>query len=167
MTRILPVAVLLWLGAAPALTRNVTAWPARAGQAPAPADWREAPAYLTLFAPSGSRAAAYHIYVSLHDIQTVLTEIERDAATLHPPGAWSPAALLPSDAFGQTGRYDRSKLARLYGAKRAMVARGPRGQAGQPAEAWTLISPYPSGDMQRLEPGTMLIVLDLGQLGAP
>jgi hypothetical protein len=42
-----------------------------------------------------------------------------------------------------------------------VVARGPRGAAGRPAEAWTLISPYPSGDLTRLEAGTMLIVLDL------
>jgi hypothetical protein len=130
-------------------------------------DWQEAPGYLRLFAPGGARAAAYRIYVSTADMETLLARLARDPSLLHPPGAWSPAPLLPSDAFGQTGGYDRSKIARLYGSTRAMVARGPRGSGGRPTEAWTLISPYPSRDMTRLEPGTMLIVLDLGQVGAP
>ena len=155
MTRILAPAVLLCLLAAG------TATP----QAPK-GDWREARVYLPLFAPSGPRAAAYHIYVTPLAIQTVLKEISSELSTLHAPGSWMPMAQLPSDAFGQTGGYDRSRLARLYGAARAMVARGPRGPA-RPTEAWTLISPYPSGDMQRLEPGTMLIVVELGHAGAP
>jgi hypothetical protein len=32
---------------------------------------------------------------------------------------------------------------------------------------WTLISPYPSGDMRRLEAGTLLIVVNLERSGAP
>ena len=124
--------------------------------------WREAPAYLALFAPSGPRAAAYRIYVTPLDLQTVLKQVSSDPAALHPPGSWLPIAQLPSDAFGQTGAYDRSRLARLYGATRATVARGPRAN-----QTWTLISPYPNGDMRRLEPGTLLIVMDLGRTGAP
>jgi hypothetical protein len=170
LTRILAAALLCLLAAGTATA-----------QAP-PGDWRDARVYLPLFAPSGPRAAAYHIYVTPLDIQAVLKQISSDSSTLHAPGSWMPTAQLPSDAFGQTGRYDRSRLARLYGATRAMVARGPRGSApstplgtspstafgaSRPREGWTLISPYPSGDMQRLEPGTMLIVVDLGHVGAP
>ena len=159
LTRIAALAALLCCGAAA---------PAKAGQGPPPADaWHEAPAYLRLFAPPGLRAAAYRIYLSPLDIDAVLKRLTTDLSLLHPPGAWSPAALLPMDAFGQTGGYDRSKVTRLYGSKRAVVARGPRGTPGRPTEAWTLISPYPRADMERLEPGTMLIVLDLGQSGAP
>lgn len=148
MTRILVGAVLLGFGAAVA------------AQAP-PGDWHDAREYLPLFAPPGARAAAFRISVSPRDLQTVLKQISTDPSSLHPPGAWQPVAQLPLDAFGQTGGYDRSKLARLYGARRPTVARGPWGSRGRPGEAWTLISPYPSGDMQRLEPGTMLIVLNL------
>jgi hypothetical protein len=129
---------------------------------PGPAgDWQEAPAYVPLFAPAGPRASAYHIYVSRLSIDAVLERLARDPSLLHPPGSWSTSAQLPGDAFGQTGGYDRSKLARLYGSKRAVVARGPRGPASRPSEAWTLVSPYPSTDLARLEPGTLLIVLDL------
>lgn len=140
----------------------------KAGQAPPPADaWREAPGYLRLFAPSGPRAAAYRMYVSPFDVETLLKRLATDLSLLRPPGAWSPEALLPLDAFGQTGGYNRSKLARLYGSRRTVVARGPQGVAGRPTEAWTLISPYPDSDMERLEPGTLLIVLDLVRAGAP
>ena len=150
MTRILVPAAFICLAATVA-----------GAQPPPAAAWQGAPGYLRLFAPSGPRAAAYRAYVSPLDINTLLERLATDSSVLHPPGAWSPAALLPSDAFGQTGGYDRSKLARLYGSRRPTVAHGPRGVAGRATEAWTLISPYPSRDMSHLEPGTLLIVLDL------
>ena len=128
--------------------------------------WRDAPGYLRLFAPSGSRAAAYRTYVSPLPLERVLAEVTTDPSAVHPPGAWSPTPVLPADAFGQTGGYDRSKLARLYGSRRPVVARGPRGVEGRATEAWTLISPYPSQDMGRLESGTLLIVFDLQSGGS-
>jgi hypothetical protein len=66
-----------------------------------------------------------------------------------------------AEAFGQSGGYNRWKLARLYGARRAKVARMPRVENGRVVEAWTLISPYPDPGLERLEPGTLLIVLRL------
>jgi len=154
LTRILVAAALLSMGTA--VTR---------AQAP-PGPWQEAPGYLRLFAPTGPRASAYRIYVSRLDIAAVLTRLATDSSLLHPPGAWSPSAMLLSDAFGQTGRYDRSTLARLYGSKRATVAHGPRARDGRAAEAWTLISPYPTRDLTALEPGTLLIVLNLEEAGS-
>jgi hypothetical protein len=146
-----------------AVQPEVTPKPAQPAKAEPPGAWIEAPAYVRLFAPAGPRAAAYHIYVSRLGITDVLARLAAEPSLLHPPGAWMPAALLPSDAFGQTGSYDRSKLARLYGSTRAVVAHGPRASAapGASSEAWTLVSPYPSRDMTRLEPGTMLIVLNV------
>jgi hypothetical protein len=143
-------AAMLWLGVA-----------AGSAQPPPTGMWQDAAGYLPLFAPSGPRAAAYRIFVTPLPLETLLPRIQQDVSLLHPRGAWSPAPLLPADAFGQTGRYDRSRLARLYGARRPVVARGPRGAGGRPTEAWTLVSPYPSRDLTRLESGTMLIVLDL------
>jgi len=141
---------MLWLGVA-----------ALRAQPPPSGAWQDAAGYLRLFAPFGTRAAAYRIFVTTLPIETLLGRLTQDPSLLHPPGAWVPAPVLPADAFGQTGRYDRSRLARLYGARRPVVARGPRGAAGHPGEAWTLVSPYPSLDLTRLEPGTMLIVVDL------
>jgi len=150
LRRMVVAAATLWLGVA-----------AASAQPPPAGVWQDAREYVPLFAPSGTRAAAYRIFVTPLSIETLLGRLAQDASLLHPPDAWSPAPALPVDAFGQTGRYDRSRLARVYGARRPVVARGPRGPGGRPAEAWTLISPYPSRDLRRLEPGTMLIVLDL------
>lgn len=140
----------LWLGAT-----------AASAQLPPSGAWQEATGYLRLFAPFGTRAGAYRIFVTTLPIDVLLGRLVQEPSLLHPPGAWVPAPVLPADAFGQTGSYDRSRLARLYGARRPVVARGPRGGEGRPSEAWTLVSPYPSRDLTRLESGTMLIVLDL------
>jgi hypothetical protein len=130
---------------------------ARASQPAAP--WRDAPEYLAVFAPAGERRLAYQAFVSPRDLDAVLRDAAADAGRLPAPGAWQPKDQLPFDAFGQTGRYDHWKLARLFGARRARVARGPRGVNGQVTESWTLISPYPDPALTRLLPGTLLIVL--------
>lgn len=123
--------------------------------------WREASGFVPLFAPAGGRAAAYGTYVSPLDLDTVLRRLDADTTLLRAPGAWQPRTLLPADAFGQTGRYDRWKVVRLYGAARTRVARGARVEAGRVVESWTLISPYPDPSLQRLEPGTLLVILRL------
>jgi len=150
LRRMVVAAAMLWLGAA-----------ATSAQLPPSGAWQDAAGYLPLFAPFGTRAGAYRIFVTALPIDVLLGRLVPDPSLLHPPGAWVPASVLPADAFGQTGSYDRSRLARLYGARRPVVARGPRGADGRPAEAWTLVSPYPSRDLTRLESGTMLIVVDL------
>jgi hypothetical protein len=123
--------------------------------------WRETPEFLTLFAPAGLRQHAYRAFVSPLDLDSALRQLGDEPGLLGAPRAWEARALLPFDAFGQTGRYDRTKLARLYGARRPRVARGPRGMDGKVTESWTLISPYPDPSLTRLEPGTLLIVLSL------
>ena len=132
-----------------------------AGAAPRGPDWRDAPEYLPIFAPGGSRARAYQVFVSPRGLDAVLASLDEEPGLLAPPGAWQPKPLLPFDAFGQTGRYDRWKLARLYGSRRAQVARGPRAADGRVTESWTLVSPYPDPSLTRLEPGTLLIVLSV------
>lgn len=123
------------------------------------AGWNPAPEYLALFAPTGPRRDAYETFVSSLDLDAVLKGLQNEAGVLSPPGAWLPRSALPFDAFGQTGRYDRWKLAELYGARRALVARGPRGDGTRVTEVWTLVSPYPDPSLTRLQPGTLLIVL--------
>jgi len=126
-----------------------------------PGEWRSAPEYVRLFTPLRAHTESYRAYVSPRSMGDVLRQLESDRLRLRPPGAWTPAALLPSEAFGLSGSYDRAKLARLFSARRALVARGPRGEDGRPTQAWTLISPYPDRNLERLEPGTLLIVLNL------
>jgi hypothetical protein len=132
------------------------------GMAPAAqvgAHWREAPQYLPLLAPVGSRRTAYSVYVSPFDLETNLRQLDRDAALLRVPGAWQARPASPWDAFGRAGGYDRSALARVYGARQPRVARGARMQDGRVVESWTLIEPYPDTTLRQLETGTILIVL--------
>jgi hypothetical protein len=127
-----------------------------AAQGPASA-WREAPEYVRLFAPAAQRGA-YRAYVSPLGLDETLQRFLADSAVLHLPGAWQPQAMIPYDAFGLSGSYNRWKVAGLYRSRRARVARGPRLDHGR-LEALTLVAPYPDVTLRRLEPGTLLIVL--------
>jgi len=118
---------------------------------------RDAPEYLSLFTPLVHRDA-YRAYVSPLSLDDTIRLLQADPAILRPPGAWQPEAMIPFDAFGRTGSYNRWKLAGLYGSRRARVARGPRIDNGR-AESWTLVAPYPDPALSRLEPGTLILVL--------
>ena len=121
------------------------------------AGWREAPQYISLFVPQTKRAA-YRAYVSPLGLEATLQQLTTDAGILRPPGAWTPQAMIPYDAFGLSGSYNRWKVAGLYRSRRAQVARGPRLDQGA-LESWTLIAPYPDEALQRLETGTLIIVV--------
>jgi hypothetical protein len=127
--------------------------------------WREAPEYLTLFAPPAYRTA-YRAYVSPVGLDATLKTLLADPAVLHPPGAWEPHTMIPFDAFGLSGGYNRWKVAGLYRSRRVQVARGPRMDQGQ-AESWMLVAPYPDVTLQRLEPGTLIIVLRIPAADIP
>jgi hypothetical protein len=114
--------------------------------------WTESPLYRRLFTPAHVPDGTYRTYVSPRPIEQILADLGNGAV---------PRPVVAAEAFGQSGGYDRSKLARLYGARRARVARFPREENGQVVEAWTLISPYPDPALERLQPGTLLIVLRL------
>jgi hypothetical protein len=120
----------------------------------------EAPSiYLDLFTPAVHRSA-YQAFVSPLPLDQLLKSLT-DTGFAAPPAAWRPERQLAVDAFGRAGRYDRSKLARLYGARRVDVARAPRVEGGRVVESWTLVSPYPDPRLERLEPGTLVLVLRL------
>ena len=120
--------------------------------------WVDAPSFVRLFAPAAHQDA-YRAAVSPDGLDAVLAALGDDPALVRTPGAWRPQTVAAPDAFGRSGRYDRWKLARLYGARQARVARGARVEDGRVTESWTLVSPYPSADLGRLEAGTLLIVV--------
>ena len=125
---------------------------------PAADGWRDAPGFVRLFAPA-AHGSAYQASVSADGLDAVLMSLAGDASLVRSPGAWAPQMQPPLDAFGRSGAYDRWKLARLYGSRQPRVARGARNVGGGIVESWTLVSPYPSADLTRLEPGTLRIVL--------
>jgi hypothetical protein len=127
---------------------------------PSSAEWREAPEYVALFAPRLVRDA-YRTFVSTVSLEQAVRVAAADEAAIAvaAPGAWRPSPENPLDAFGLGGPYDRGTLARLYGSHRPTVARGPRGRSGTVEESWTLISPFPSADLERIHQGTLLLIL--------
>jgi hypothetical protein len=133
-----------------------------ARDAPSEQEWRDAPEHRAIFAPA-SRRGAYRAAVSPLALDAVLQALVADPSLVRVPGAWRPRDRLPADAFGRGGRYDRWTLARLYGSRQPRVARGARVDDGGVVESWTLVSPYPSPDLTRLDPGTLLIVLRIAQ----
>ena len=120
--------------------------------------WREAPEYVLLFAPPAHRAA-YRAFVSPSSMEAVIAELADDANLVRVPGAWTPRAETPLDAFGRSAPYDRWKLARVYGSRQPRVARGARMEGGVVTESWTLISPYPNRDFTALQAGTLRLTL--------
>jgi hypothetical protein len=133
---------------------------ANAGAPPVPGSWHLAPEYLPLFVPRIYHDA-YRAFTAEMNLDAAIRVIVDDPVTAETrsPGAWIAHSENPLDAFGSGGQYDRWQVARLYGSRRPAVARGPRGRQGIVEESWTLISPYPSADLRRLEPGTLLIIL--------
>jgi hypothetical protein len=129
------------------------------------AGFTESPLYRRLFTPVHVPDGTYRTYVTPRALDEVLADLESVSdgpqSRLAHGTPVEPTTVVAAEAFGQSGGYDRWKLARLYGARRARVARLPRMEGGQVVEAWTLISPYPDPALERLEPGTLLIVLRL------
>jgi hypothetical protein len=137
-------------------------WPGPAQSAQTDPGWRDAPGYVAMFAPAAHREA-YRAAVSPLGLDAVLEALAADPALLRSPGAWTARAHLPADAFGRSRPYDRWTLARLYGSRQPRVARGARTDGGRVIESWTLVSPYPTADLARLDEGTLLIVLGIAQ----
>jgi hypothetical protein len=69
---------------------------------------------------------------------------------------WPVDLAVPLEAFGAGGLYNRAGLSRLYGGRRAHVARGWT-MDGSVFESLTLISPYPDPGLTELHPGTLII----------
>lgn len=132
---------------------------AGAGAAP---EWRDAPAYVELFAPVNERAS-YRAAVSSASLDDVLADIAGDASAGQAPGSWQARREPPADAFGTAGLHNRWLLKRLFGSRQVQVARGPRLDRGRVVESWTLISPYPSADLRTVRPGTLRLVLRIAQ----
>src|SRR5688500_7402656 len=87
--------------------------------------WRDATEFIEAFAPVAHREA-YRAAVYTAQLDAVLADLADDPSLVRTPGAWTARPQPALDAFGRSGRYDRWKLARLYGSRQPRVARGAR-----------------------------------------
>ncbi len=97
----------------------------------------------------------YVVYTSSEPIETLTAKL----SALDPtpaPGAWKPSRPEAHVAFGQEGRYDRARLARLFNGTRVSVVRGSLVEDGKRV-AYTLVSPFPDATLSRIVEGTMVI----------
>ena len=105
-----------------------------------------------LFTPPTPVVGRYEACVAAERIEKVVESGAGDAAVHY-------GAIAETDwqaAFGTAGRYDRARVARLYGGTAVRVARGWR-KTGDRFESITLISPYPDATLTHLNPGTLII----------
>ncbi len=119
--------------------------------------WRPAPVLAEQFLPPGPLRARYELSVSEAAIDACIA-VE---GTGFESTAFRREQVAPTDGFGTIGGYDRAALAKLFGARRVTVARGPRLVGGRVVASVTLLSPYPDPTLTRLLPGTLRIVTRL------
>jgi hypothetical protein len=135
---------------------------ATAGMAELPVPGTRDGTLTSLFEPVGAPGGIYEVYVAVEPIAVLAARL--GAGDPAPRAdAWKVLGSDPTAAFGIEGRYDKARLARLFGGRRVQVARGslrgPHGVVG-----YTLISPYPDPSLQTLRSGTMIIVARIGKL---
>jgi hypothetical protein len=116
------------------------------------------------FTPQHAPPGTYEVFVTDEPLDRVLVRFERLSGSAGLEGAWVAGATDIWEAFGTIGRYDRARLAQLYGARRPLVARGPVVRSGVSVATVTLISPHPDAGMTRLAAGTMIVATDLRAL---
>jgi hypothetical protein len=102
------------------------------------------PALAPLFTPERPQLGRYEVCTSGAPL-----------TSLAGPG-WIVESVVPLDAFGNAGSFNRHALSRLYGGRRVSIARGWIRQ-GERFESITLISPYPDATLSRLVQGTLMI----------
>ena len=110
-----------------------------------------------MFTPRAVPSGTYRVYVTDARIEQAVAGFRAVASSSHVEGAWVAHVMDPLDAYGDSGLYDRAKVARLYVGVRAQVARGPVVDHGRTVASITLVSPYPNVALTRLQPGTLII----------
>lgn len=109
-------------------------------------------ALTALFTPRHPRAGTYEVCTT----GSALEEAAGADKSAHGAEVGAVEAVDPLDAFGTSGPYDRSALSRLYGGRRARVARG-WWRDGRVLVSTTYVSPHPDRTFTTLVPGTLVI----------
>jgi hypothetical protein len=110
-----------------------------------------------MFTPRTVPSGTYRVYVTDARIENVVAQFRAVASSSNVEGAWVVHVMDPLDAYGDSGLYDRARVARLYVGVRAQVARGPVIEHGRTVASITLVSPYPNASLTALERGTLII----------
>lgn len=125
---------------------------------------RPSPAHARVFTPRHAPEGSYLAFVMDGPMDAARRAVMRALGVADAPstgsGPWAVRRLETTEAFGDSGDFDETRLARLFNGRRAFVCRGPVSREGRVVASVTLISPYPDPSLSRLEPGTLVIVFD-------
>ena len=114
-----------------------------------------------LFTPLHAPDGAFEAYVSDESIDALARRLARLNPSAESRASWIVRRVDVWEAFGSASRFDRYPVMRLYGGIRPRLARGPIVQDGRVVASATLISPYPESSLDRLQTGTLVVVLRL------
>jgi hypothetical protein len=117
-----------------------------------------------LFTPAAAPPGSYDVFRSSRPIAELAGELRRRDPAPH-ADAWRVLRSDPITAFGTEGRYDRSRLARLFVGRQVQVARGAL-ESGNELSSYTLITPVPDHTLSTLDNDTLIIVTHVGRLTA-
>ena len=123
---------------------------------------RPAPELAAIFLPRAAPPGAYQVTVLDEPIESVRERLRREWAPgtseSIPPGSWTVKRVEPLVAFGEGGRYNRSRLSRLFTGRPAHLVRAPISRDGRVVASLTLISPCPNADLTQLTPRTLALL---------
>jgi hypothetical protein len=117
------------------------------------------PEHGPLFAPP-ARAARFRFARTPDSIDAV-ARYYRERFPSSEPRSWTIERIAAADAFDGAALFDRSRLARLYRGRPPRVARGAVTRDGRVVEVVLLISPFPEPDLKRLNPGTLVMTVEV------
>ncbi|HSL23565.1 MAG TPA: hypothetical protein VK886_18690 [Vicinamibacterales bacterium] len=114
-----------------------------------------------VFAPP-ARAADFSFLTSAQPIDQIARFFRERSGPTH-PDSWRVARAVSTTLFDGASLYDRARLARLYGGLAPRVARGPMFRNGRVTHVVLLVSPYPDAELRRLNPGTLVMIVRVGE----
>lgn len=115
------------------------------------------PAHAALFAPP-ARAGLFSFATTTETLEQVVAYY-RQRWPSPDPRSWTIERSHPLDVFDGAARFDRARLARVYGGKPARIARGPMVENGRVTHTVLLVSPYPEANMRELNGGTLIMTV--------
>jgi len=115
------------------------------------------PAHAALFAPP-ARASRFAFATTRETVDRVVAYY-RGRWPPEDPRSWKIVTSGPLDVFDGAALFDRARLARLYAGKPPRIARGPITEKGRVTHTVLLVSPYPEPDLERLNPGTLIMTV--------
>ncbi len=118
-----------------------------------------------VLAPANAPPGTYRVYVTDESLESTTARLREANEPPIVEGAWVIRRADLMEAFGAAGRWDRSRVARLFGGTLPRMARGPIMSLEKVVGSVTLVAPFPDASGSKLLSGTLVILVDLQRAG--